>query len=102
MRDMDNDRSSGKHTVAVKLGLPKSKMYHTILTMASFFCFLSFNNIYEPSPWYRYIYLIFFLTLFKILIGIQRKKGSELDPYLKPTALFGFIIAVVFSICINL
>ncbi|MCK9500513.1 MAG: 1,4-dihydroxy-2-naphthoate octaprenyltransferase [Lascolabacillus sp.] len=102
MRDMDNDRSSGKHTVAVKLGLPKSKMYHTILTMASFFCFLSFNNIYEPSPWYRYIYLIFFLTLFKILIGIQRKKGSELDPFLKPTALSGFIIAVVFSICINL
>ena len=102
MRDLDNDRSSGKLTVAAKLGLPKSKMYHTFLTFASFFSFLSFNNIYEPSPWYKYVYLLFFLLLFRILTHIQRKKGSDLDPYLKPTSLSGFLIAVSFAICINL
>ncbi|MDD4778104.1 MAG: 1,4-dihydroxy-2-naphthoate octaprenyltransferase [Fermentimonas sp.] len=102
MRDLDNDRSSGKLTVAVKLGLYKSKMYHTILTFTSFFSFLGFNIIYEPSPWYRYVYLLFFLLLFRILTQIQRKEGSDLDPYLKPTSLSGFLIAVSFAICINL
>jgi 1,4-dihydroxy-2-naphthoate octaprenyltransferase len=102
MRDLDNDRLSGKLTVAVKLGLSKSKMYHTLLTFASFFSFVSFNNLYEPSPWYRYVYLLFFLMLFRILTHIQKKKGSDLDPYLKPTSLSGFLIAVSFAICINL
>lgn len=101
MRDIDNDRSSGKITVAVRLGLSKSKMYHTFLTFASFLCFLTYNYMYELTSWYRYIYLLFFILLFKILIQIQNKEGSDLDPYLKLTSISGFLIAVSFSICIN-
>lgn len=102
MRDMDNDKSSGKFTVAVKLGLPKAKKYHTFLTFSSFFCFLSYSYLYEQLSWYRYVYLLFFLLLFKVLTNIQRKKGSELDIYLKPTSLVGFLIAISFAVCINL
>lgn len=102
MRDIDNDRSSGKLTVAVRLGLPKSKMYHTLLTFASFFCFLSYNYIFEQSLWYRYVYLLSFLLLFKILSQIHRKNGADLDPYLKETSFTSFLIAITFAICINL
>lgn len=102
MRDLDNDRASGKITVAVRLGLPKSKIYHALLTLISFFCFLSYNYLYMPTPWYRYLYLICFVLLFKILNKILNKNGSALDPYLKPTSFSGFLIAVAFAICNSL
>lgn len=102
MRDLDNDIVSGKLTVAARLGLPKAKMYHALLTFATFFCFLNFNYLYEQSHWYRYLYLLLFLLLFRILSKIKRKKGSELDPFLKATSMSGFLIAIAFAICINL
>lgn len=102
MRDIDNDRTSGKITVAVKLGINGARMYHAILTLASFLCFLGYNWLHEPSPWFRYLYLLVFLFLFNILTNMYRKSGKALDPYLKLTALSGFLIAVLFSVCINM
>jgi 1,4-dihydroxy-2-naphthoate octaprenyltransferase len=102
MRDIENDRKSGKTTIAVKLGLKRAKIYHSILTFISFFGFLAFNNIFEPQPWYRYIYLFFFLLLFKMLREIRFKSGHELDSYLKTTSLSGLLIAISFVICINI
>ena len=102
IRDIENDRKSGKKTVAVKLGLSRAKIYHSTLTFISFFCFLAFNNLFASQPWYRYIYLIFFLILFKVLRDIRYKNGHELDPYLKITSLSGLLIALSFVVCINL
>lgn len=99
MRDIDNDRKSGKTTVAVKMGLAKAKFYHSVLTFTSFFSLLSFSYLYAPNPWYRYIYLIIFLLLFKILRDIRFKSGHELDPYLKITSLTGLFIALAFVLC---
>lgn len=102
MRDIENDRKSGKKTVAVKLGLSRAKFYHSTLTFFSFFCFLSFNYLFASQPWYRFIYLFFFLILFKVLRDIKFKSGHELDPYLKITSLSGLLIALSFVVCINL
>lgn len=102
MRDIENDRSSGKITMAVKLGINKAKLYHGILTLASFFFFFSYNNLYEPTPWYRYLYLLLFLFLFRIMDSIRKKSGHALDPYLRLTSLSGFLLALLFSVCINI
>lgn len=102
MRDIENDRSSGKITMAVKLGINKAKLYHGILTLASFFFFFSYNNLYEPTPWYRYLYLLVFLFLFRIMDSIRKKSGHALDPYLRLTSLSGFLLALLFSVCINI
>lgn len=102
MRDIENDKASGKVTIAVKLGIDKAKMYHGGLTMASFLCFLEYNHLFEPMVWYRYLYLLVYLILFKILANLRYKNGEELDPYLKQTALSGFLLSLAFSICINL
>lgn len=102
MRDIDNDSVSDKNTVAVKLGLTKAKIYHSILTFTSFFCFLAYSNIFDPQPWYRYLYLLVYITLFKVLREIRLKSGHELDPYLKTTALSGLLITLSFVICINI
>lgn len=102
MRDIENDKKSGKTTIAVKLGLSRAKIYHYTLTFISFFCFLIFNSLFASQPWYRYIYLFFFIILFKVLRDIRYKSGRELDPYLKITSLTGLIITLSFVICINL
>lgn len=102
MRDIENDRASGKITLAVKLGINRAKIYHTLLTLTSFLCFLTYNSLYEPSSWYRYLYLLVFLFLFSMLSHIYRKSGQALDPYLKLTSLSGFLLTLLFSICINI
>lgn len=102
MRDIDNDNVSGKNTVAVKLGLTKAKIYHSLLTFTSFFCFLAYNYIFVPQPWYRYLYLLVYIILFKALREIRLKSGHELDPYLNVTALSGLLITLSFAICINI
>ena len=102
MRYIDNDRVSGKVTIAVRLGIHGAKIYHAGLSIASFLSFLSYNTLYEAQPWYKYLYLLVFLFLFRIMDGIRRKYDQALDPYLKLTSLSGFLLAIAFSICINI
>lgn len=102
MRDIENDKTSGKITFASKLGLINAKIYHTLLTFGMFTCFLQYSFMFAPSPWYRYLYTIVFIFQFYILTQIHKKKDRDLDPYLKLTSMAGFLLAVVFSICINI
>lgn len=102
MRDIENDKSSEKITIAARLGLKNAKFYHTLLTFFMFACFIAYNYLYAPSPWYRYMYALVFLFQFKILIAICTRKEEALDPYLKFTALSGFILSVIFVFCINI
>lgn len=102
MRDMDNDKASGKITFALLLGLKNAKIYHTLLTFGMFTCFLQYSFMFAASPGYRFLYVVVFLYQFYLLTQVHKKKGRELDPYLKLTSLSGFLLAVVFSICINI
>ncbi len=100
MRDIDNDRASGKITFAAKLGIRKAKVYHTLLTYGVFACFLGYSIFFEPFAWYKYLYVIVFIFQLYILSQIRKKSKQELDPYLKLTALAGFVLSVVFSGCV--
>lgn len=102
MRDMENDRASGKITVASKMGLKNAKIYHTLLTFGMYTCFLQYSFMYAPSPWYRYLYTVVFVLQFSILTQIHKKAGRELDPFLKFTSLAGLLLSIAFSICINI
>lgn len=102
MRDMENDKTSGKITVAIKLGLKNAKLYHTLLTFGVFTCFLHYSFTFAHAPWYRYLYAVVFLFQFHILTQIHRKSGRALDAYLSQTAISGFLLAVAFSLCINI
>ena len=102
MRDIENDKLSGKITLAAKLGLKNAKRYHSILTFGVFACFLNYSLTYTSGEWYRYGYVIVFLWQIKILIDIYRLKDHALDPCLRLTSISGFVLSVLFSICINL
>lgn len=42
MRDIDNDRHCGKHTLAVRLGLPAARQYHQVLLVAALVLFFTY------------------------------------------------------------
>lgn len=102
MRDLENDKKSGKVTIPVRIGLDRAKLYHSILTIGSLACFIAYGVLYL-SNWYQYFYILVFLLFIKILSNIIRTKENRLlDPYLKYTSMGTFLLSVVFSICINL
>jgi len=102
MRDIDNDRKSGKITIPVRIGIKNAKRYHAFLTFGSLACFVIYSVLYTDH-WYQYIYLLTFLIFIKLLIDIFRiEENRLLDPYLKYTSMGTFVLSVCFCICINL
>ncbi len=102
MRDIENDRLSGKRTIAVKLGLRGAKRYHAAMTLVTIVTFAVFNLLYLPSLLPGYLYLLIFIRLITIMGAISEREGGSLDPYLKETSLTGFLLSVAFVLCINL
>lgn len=102
MRDIDNDRKSGKITIPVRIGIKNAKRYHAFLTFGALTCFIVYSALYT-SQWYQYLYLVCFLIFIKLLANIFRiEENRLLDPYLKYTSMGTFVLSVCFCICINL
>lgn len=102
MRDIDNDRKSGKITIPVRIGLKNAKLYHAALTIGAMICFILYSVIYTER-WYQYLYLLSFIIFIKILADIFCiSENRQLDPYLKYTSMGTFVLSVCFCICINL
>lgn len=102
MRDLDNDKNSGKITIPVRLGLANAKKYHAFLIIGTLLCFVGFNMIYL-SAWYQCLYLIVFIAFLKILTDVFRTTDNRaLDPYLKYTSMSTFFLSLLFVVCINL
>lgn len=102
MRDMENDESSGKITIPIRLGFVRAKYYQVLLVAGMFICFILYGYIYL-YVWYQFLYVIVFLLFVLILMGIIKVKENRLlDPYLKYTSMSTFLLSLVFSICINL
>lgn len=102
MRDLENDKISGKITIPVRLGIKGAKLYHAILTFGGIICFLAYSMLYATS-WIQYLYVIILLIFIKLLIDIYRIKDDYLlDPYLKYTSMSTFLLSVAFVICINI
>lgn len=102
MRDIENDAQSNKITIAVKLGLKNAKVYHALLMFLMFTCFLIYSFIYASTPWYRFGYTVIYIFQFLLLKQIIKKESKALDPYLRKTALSSFLLAILFSVCINM
>lgn len=102
MRDIDNDRKSGKITIPVRIGILNAKRYHAFLTFGALGCFVAYSILYTEH-WYQYLYLLVFILFIKLLTDIFKiKENRLLDPYLKYTSMCTFVLSVCFCICINL
>lgn len=100
MRDLDNDLKSKKNTIAVKLGVAKSKIYHFLLILSSVIVILAFQlSLNSNSIFFNCLIGLNILWLLIHLIKIYDIQESEkFDVFLKPLALSTFFYSTSISL----
>lgn len=94
MRDINNDRTCGKRTLPVMIGIHRAKIYHFILIIGAFLC-MSGYAISRERGICGFLFLIT-LPLFIIhLKKVAREEGRALDPQLKVLSLSTLLFALL-------
>jgi 1,4-dihydroxy-2-naphthoate octaprenyltransferase len=102
MRDIENDRNSGKRTVVVRMGSARSRYYHNSLVLIGWITALVFVAIVYHSPW-QLLFLITLPLFIRDLINInQIKEPRQLDPFLKKLSIATLLFTLLFGIGIIL
>ncbi|HLT52804.1 MAG TPA: 1,4-dihydroxy-2-naphthoate octaprenyltransferase [Flavobacteriaceae bacterium] len=98
MRDIESDRAAGKNTLAVYLGLKRSKSYHIAIISLAIVLSALFGILYYVSSWN----LIYFVMYIPLLLHLKRvvsiKDPKAFDPELKVIALSTFALSVLLAI----
>lgn len=98
MRDIDNDRQSGKHTMAVILGRRNAKVYHSLLiggalVLASTYVAMSY------SSWCNLLFIVSIPLFARGMIAVwKNKEPHELNPELKKLAISTFIFSLLLGL----
>ncbi len=94
MRDAVNDKLSGKNTLAVKLGLKGSKIYHLVIIITGLLLLMIFIFIKKNITTSLFLIMpgiLFFIHLHNV---IKTDEPEKLDPELKRLSLSTLIISV--------
>jgi 1,4-dihydroxy-2-naphthoate octaprenyltransferase len=98
MRDINSDTNAGKITMAVKLGLDRTKKYHYFLIIGAMSITVIFSILYYVEP-YNFMYLLAFIPLIihvkKIKVAVQ---PNDFDSQLKILALSTFLFALLLGV----
>ncbi len=98
MRDIENDKHSGKITLPVRMGRQNSKVYHTAIILWGWVTTIIFTYHQQESIW-QWLFLIT-LPLFMIdLVKINRIfDEKQLDPFLKRLSLSTLAFTLLFCL----
>ena len=98
MRDRESDIKASKNTMAVKLGIVKSKKYFYYLIGFSFLFAMFYVNYHYQSPW-QFLFAIAYFPIGKQLIRVLKNNNpKDLDPELKILALSTFLFSILFGL----
>jgi len=97
MRDRLNDEASGKHTLVVKLGIQKARVYHAALLITGMLAAIAYS-VQSGAPLWQWIYIISFAGIIRsIVVVFYNKDTALLDPELKYLALSTLLFAILFG-----
>ncbi len=102
VRDMENDKASGKITIPVRLGKSGAIIYHYMLLVLGLFATIVFTYLQyqQPTDW---LFILVSPLLIINAIGVTRHAGTRaLDPKLKQMVLTTLLFVILFSIGILL
>lgn len=98
MRDLDNDRESGKNTLPVLLGIRFARIYHTFLLVLPVLFTATYIFLKDYTLW-NFLYLATLPLLgYNLRVVFRSRNPSDLDPLLKQLALTTFVFSVLFGI----
>lgn len=72
MRDIDNDRRHGKYTLAVRLGLPKARLYHQALLLSAVALFLGYLANNRMAAFYPLMFLLISVPAYRHARAVRR------------------------------
>ena len=102
MRDIDNDKASGKNTLVVKIGLTNAKVYHIIIILTGILSSL-YYVLQSESSFINFTFALSFIPLIIHLVKVFKTKiPANLDPELKKVALSTFLFSILFWISLSL
>jgi len=102
MRDIENDRNSGKKTVVVRMGSSKSRIYHTSLIVLGWLTALWFIALGMQSV-YQILFIVTLPLFINDLVRINHiQEPRLLDPFLKKLSIATLLFTVLFGIGIIL
>ena len=96
MRDVENDRASGKNSLVVKLGSKRTFVYHCLLIGGAFVC-LTVYLVLHHAAWYSYLFWLLFPIFLKDLIAIKKTTPELLDPFLGRQVKHSFLLVVLYG-----
>ncbi|MCG2612494.1 1,4-dihydroxy-2-naphthoate polyprenyltransferase [Flavobacterium sp. SM15] len=94
MRDIENDKNSGKNTLVVKMGLETAKHYHNVLVFMPMACMITFSVLTRTSP--IPILLVSFILIRHLKVVNKAQTYKDFDPELKKVALGTFFLSLLF------
>lgn len=98
IRDIENDRASGKNTIVVKMGLKRARQYHWMLVIGAFLCLFLFVH-FCLLHWIQYLSMLPFLLVFKQAWRVQTQAPSaEYNLLLKQLSLATLLLVVLFVV----
>lgn len=97
MRDVENDKNSGKNSLVVKIGLKNAYLYHVGLIIGAFVMLVIYLIINNKS-WYSYLFLLMMPLFIIDLVQIKKTPHTQIDPFLKKQAIKTFLLALVYGI----
>lgn len=98
MRDIDNDKRSGKRTLVVYIGSQAAKYYHLALITLSFVFSLLYTVFRFNSPYQLLFVLTCPLFTLNVLVVMRNTNPLELNIELKKLAFSTFIYSLTFGI----
>ena len=94
MRDIDNDTNFKKRTMAVRMGLNRSKKYHFSLILTAFLLMTAYCLLLKVSI-EGYLYLLSFPLFVWHLMYVMKNDGKSLDKHMKVIAAGTMLFAVL-------
>lgn len=98
MRDIENDKKSGKITLPVRLGPQKSRVYHLLLILTGWITALIFVQNHFKSGWQLLFLPILPIFVFDLVKIFRTQNEKDLDPFLKRLALSTLAFTILFCI----
>jgi 1,4-dihydroxy-2-naphthoate polyprenyltransferase len=97
LRDIDTDRATGKHTMAVRLGTQRSQMEYLILLVTAYLSALLLC-LAGLAPWWILFIGLSLPLAYKLVRAIKVESGRALNHVLAGTAQLALVFSVLFSI----
>lgn len=98
IRDIENDKASGKYTIPVKIGLANARFYHSFLILGAVSC-MSIFLILNYAHWLQLLQLPAMFLIFKTWLSVlQTPPSTQYNQLLKQLSLGILLFVLVFII----